>query len=167
MFSRTLDDTRNWCWLSLDSYYTFKIQTLLWMVFFQIQSSDEIVYIFVNCGYFSVVLFVLLANFPVLLRFSLITPTLVCFCLGLHSWWCLLSDGRGSLAVSTELELICSVFCFRDLPWFFPKPTENQYIDTNQLLLIINLSHYWMSLVLSSSVWFWFWYYNLFGSFFW
>ena len=109
----------------------------------------------------------LLANFPVLSGFSLVIPTLVRFCLGLHSWWCVLFDGRGTLAVSTELELICSVFCFRDLHDFFPTPTENQYFDTNQLLLFINLSHYWMSLVLSSSVWFWFWSYNLFGSLFW
>ena len=57
MFSRTLDDTRNWCRPSLENHHSFKIETQLWMVFFQIQSSDEMDYIFVNWGYFSGVLF--------------------------------------------------------------------------------------------------------------
>ena len=119
------------------------------MVFFQIQSSDEIDYIFVNWGYFSGVLFLPCDNsfggFSSVIRFFTRNSDF-----GLHSWWCVLFDGRGTLAVSTELELICSVFCFPDLPWFFPTPTENHYFDTKQLLLNINLSHRWMSLVLSS-----------------
>ena len=104
-------------------------------------------------------------GFPVLLGFSLITPTLVGFCFGLHSLWCVLFDGRGTLVISPESELISIVFCLRDVICFFVGPTEDQYFEANELLLNISLTHCWMSTVLSLDVWFWLWSYDLFGPF--
>ena len=120
--------------------------------------------IFFRCT-FSSLRWLLLEVLPVLLGFSLLTPTLVCFCFGLHSWWCVLFDGRGTIAISAETELIRNVLCLRDVICFFVGPTEDQYFEANEFLLNISLTHCWMSTVLSLDVWFWFWSYDLFGPF--
>ena len=119
--------------------------------------------IFLRCSFRSL-RWLLLEVFPVLLGFSLITPTLICFCFGLHSWWCVLFDGRGTLVISAESELIRNVdfaWCHMLLRWTF----WNQYFEAIDLLLNISLNHCWMSTVLSFDVWFWFWSYDLFGPF--
>ena len=108
----------------------------------------------------------LLENLPAQLGFSLITPTLVCFCFGSDSWWCVLFEGRATVAVSDESELFRVFLCLRDVLCFFVGPTEDRYFATNELLLNLILTHCWMLLVLSSGVWFWSWSSVLFGHFY-
>ena len=105
-------------------------------------------------------------NLPAQLGFSLITPTLVCFCFGSDSWWCVLFEGRATAAVSAESELFRVFLCLRDVLCFFVGPTGDRYFATNELLLNLILTHCWMSLVLSSGVWFWSWSFVLFGHFY-
>ena len=81
--------------------------------------------------YFFFLAMIPLEVFPVLLGFSLITSTLVCLCFGLHSLWCVLFDGRGTLVISAESELIRIVFCLRDVICFFVGPIEDQYFEAN------------------------------------
>ena len=120
--------------------------------------------IFLRCSFCSLG-WLLLENLPALLGFSLITPTLLCFCFGSDSWCGVLFEGRATVAVSAESELIRIVFCLRDVICFFVGPTEDQYFEAIELLLNISLTHCWMSTVLSFDVWFWFLSYDLFGPF--
>ena len=121
--------------------------------------------IFLRCSCCSL-RWLLLENLPAQLGFSLLTPTLVCFCFGSHSWWCVLFEGRATVAVSAESELFRVFLCLRDVLCFFVGPTGDRYFATNELLLNLILTHCWMSLVLSSGVWFWSWSFVLFGHFY-
>ena len=121
--------------------------------------------IFLRCSFCSL-RWLLLENLPAQLGFSLITPTLVCFCFGSDSWWCVLFEGRATVAVSAESELFRVFLCLRDVLCFFVGPTGDRYFATNELWLNLILTHCWMSLVLSSGVWFWSWSFVLFGHFY-
>ena len=62
--------------------------------------------IFLRCSCCSL-RWLLLEYLPAQLGFSLITPTLVCFCFGSDSWWCVLFEGRTTVAVSAESIVSC------------------------------------------------------------
>ena len=121
--------------------------------------------IFLRCSFCSL-RWLLLENLPAQLGFSLITPTLVCFCFGSDSWWCVLFEGRVTVAVSAESELFRIFLCLQNVLCFSVGPTEDRYFATNELMLNLILTHCWMSLVLSSGLWFWSWSFVLFGHFY-
>ena len=74
--------------------------------------------------------------------------------------------GTSDCSCIADSELFRVFLCLRDVLCFFVGPTEDWYFATNELLLNLILTHCWMSLVLSSGVWFWSWSFVLFGHFY-
>ena len=60
----------------------------------------------------------LLEILPAQLGFSPITPTLVCFCSGSDSWWCVLFEGRATVAVSPQ-SIVSYFSLFAESPMLF------------------------------------------------
>ena len=120
--------------------------------------------IFLRCS-FCPLRWLLLEILPAQLGFSPITPTLVCFCSGSDSWWCVLFEVE-RLWLYLLSQLFRIFLCLQKVLCFSVGPTEDRYFATNELLLNLILTHCWMSLVLSSGVWFGSWSFVLFGPFF-